>query len=94
VLLELDRTPARASSTRMHGGNSLLWQHLFWFFGHPEVYIMFLPATGIVSMVVAVFAQRRLVGYTLIAVAIVVTGFVSFGLWVHHMFTTGCRSCR
>jgi cytochrome c oxidase subunit I+III len=89
VLLELDR----AMSTRFfdpdYGGSSLLWQHLFWFFGHPEVYIMFLPATGIISMVLPVFMRRPIVGYTLVAVAIVLTGFVSFGLWVHHMFATG-----
>src|SRR5690606_25524305 len=65
-----------------------LWQHLFWFFGHPEVYIIFLPATGIVSVVVIASAQR-LAGYTLIVVAIIVTAFVSFGLWVHHMYATG-----
>src|SRR5690606_18393926 len=59
------------------------------FFGHPEVYIMFLPATGIISMVIPVFARRPVVGYVLIAVAILVTGFVSFGLWVHHMFAAG-----
>jgi cytochrome c oxidase subunit I+III len=89
ILLELDR----AMSTRFfdpdYGGSSLLWQHLFWFFGHPEVYIMFLPATGIISMVLPVFMRRPIVGYTLVAVAIVLTGFVSFGLWVHHMFATG-----
>jgi cytochrome c oxidase subunit I+III len=88
LLLEMDR----AFSTRFfdvdYGGNNLLWQHLFWFFGHPEVYIIFIPATGIVSMVVATFA-KRIAGYALIATAIIVTGFVSFGLWVHHMYTTG-----
>jgi len=88
LMLELDRTAGTQFFNSRHGGTSLLWQHLFWFFGHPEVYIIFLPATGIVSMVVGTFA-RRLVGYTYIAVAILVTGFVSFGLWVHHMYTTG-----
>lgn len=88
LLLEMDRALGTHFFNPEGGGNSLLWQHLFWFFGHPEVYIIFIPATGIVSMVVAAFA-RRLVGYTLIAVAIVVTGFISFGLWVHHMYTTG-----
>ena len=89
ILLELDRAAGTAFFDPNRGGNSLLWQHLFWFFGHPEVYIMFLPATGIVSMIVAVAARRPLVGYALIVTAIVVIGFVSFGLWVHHMFTTG-----
>ena len=89
VLLELDRATDTAFFDVERGGNNLLWQHLFWFFGHPEVYIMFLPATGIISMVIPVFARRPVVGYVLIATAILVTGFVSFGLWVHHMFAAG-----
>jgi cytochrome c oxidase subunit I+III len=88
LMLELDRTAGTQFFNADRGGTSFLWQHLFWFFGHPEVYIIFLPATGIVSMVVGTFA-RRLLGYTYIAVAILVTAFVSFGLWVHHMYTTG-----
>jgi cytochrome c oxidase subunit I+III len=89
LLLELDRAFGTAFFDPRRGGTPLLWQHLFWFFGHPEVYIMFIPATGIVSSIVPVFARRRTVGYSLIVVAIVVTGFLSFGLWVHHMFATG-----
>jgi cytochrome c oxidase subunit I+III len=89
LLLELDRTVGTAFFDPARGGSSLLWQHLFWFFGHPEVYIMFLPAAGIVSMVTPVFARRPIAGYTLVTMAIVATGFVSFGLWAHHMFTTG-----
>jgi len=89
VLLELDRTMNTGFFDVNRGGNNLLWQHLFWFFGHPEVYIMFLPATGIISMVIPVFSRRPVVGYVLIAMAILVTGFVSFGLWVHHMFAAG-----
>jgi len=89
VLLELDRALNTAFFDLSRGGNNLLWQHLFWFFGHPEVYIMFLPATGIISMVIPVFSRRPIVGYVWIAVAILLTGFVSFGLWVHHMFAAG-----
>jgi len=89
VLLELDRAAGTRFFDPLAGGSSLLWQHLFWFFGHPEVYIMFLPATGIVSMVVATFARRPVAAYALVVVAIVLIGFVSFGLWVHHMFVTG-----
>lgn len=89
VLLELDRALNTAFFDVTRGGNNLLWQHLFWFFGHPEVYIMFLPATGIISMVIPVFSRRPIVGYVWIAVAILLTGFVSFGLWVHHMFAAG-----
>jgi cytochrome c oxidase subunit I len=71
------------------GGNILLWQHLFWFFGHPEVYIIFIPGTGMVSMIIATFARRPVVGYTIIILSLIATGFLSFGLWVHHMFVTG-----
>jgi cytochrome c oxidase subunit I+III len=89
VLLELDRAVGTRFFDPAAGGSPLLWQHLFWFFGHPEVYIMFLPATGIVSMVIAAAARRPIVAYNLVVVGIVLIGFVSFGLWVHHMFTTG-----
>jgi heme/copper-type cytochrome/quinol oxidase subunit 1 len=71
------------------GGNVLLWQHLFWFFGHPEVYIIFIPGTGMVSMIIATFAGRPVFGYTMIVLSLIATGFLSFGLWVHHMFVTG-----
>jgi cytochrome c oxidase subunit I len=71
------------------GGNVLLWQHLFWFFGHPEVYIIFIPGSGMVSMIVASFARRPVFGYTMIVLSLIATGFLSFGLWVHHMFVTG-----
>ncbi|MBI4345718.1 MAG: cbb3-type cytochrome c oxidase subunit I, partial [Elusimicrobia bacterium] len=71
------------------GGDPLLWQHLVWFFGHPEVYIMLIPATGIVSMIVPAFAHRPIAGYAFVATAIAATGAMSFGLWVHHMFTVG-----
>ncbi len=71
------------------GGDPLLWQHLFWIFGHPEVYIIFLPAIALVAMMVPTLAQRPIVGYGWIVLAAVGTGFISFGLWVHHMYTTG-----
>jgi heme/copper-type cytochrome/quinol oxidase subunit 1 len=67
----------------------LLWQHTFWFFGHPWVYIIFLPATGMISMLLPVFARRPIVGYTWVAVATVLTGVVGMGVWVHHMFAVG-----
>jgi cytochrome c oxidase subunit I+III len=70
-------------------GDSLLWQHLFWFFGHPEVYIIFLPAAGFVSEIVQTFSRRPTFGYTAIVLAFSGTGLLSFGLWVHHMFATG-----
>ncbi len=71
------------------GGNPLLWQHLFWFFGHPEVYIIFVPALGMVSEILATFSRRATVGYPLLVISLVAIGVFSFGLWVHHMFTTG-----
>jgi len=71
------------------GGDPLLWQHLFWIFGHPEVYIIFLPAIALLAMIIPTFAGRPIVGYSWIVLAAVGTGFLSFGLWVHHMFATG-----
>jgi cytochrome c oxidase subunit 1/cytochrome c oxidase subunit I+III len=71
------------------GGNPLLWQHLFWFFGHPEVYIIFIPALGMVSEILAAFSRRAVVGYSLLVISLVTISVISFGLWVHHMFTTG-----
>src|SRR5688500_14910046 len=71
------------------GGDALLWQHLFWFFGHPEVYIIFLPAQGMLSMMLATFTGRPVFGYVALVLALVSTAFIGFGVWVHHMFTTG-----
>jgi cytochrome c oxidase subunit I len=70
-------------------GDALLWQHLFWFFGHPEVYIIFLPATGFVSTIVETFCRRPVFAYPVVVLSLVSTGILSFGLWVHHMFATG-----
>ena len=70
------------------GGDALLWQHLFWFFGHPEVYIIFIPALGMVSSVVEAFTQRRIFGYPAMVLSMLSTAFLGFGLWVHHMFAT------
>ncbi|HYX32467.1 MAG TPA: cbb3-type cytochrome c oxidase subunit I [Oligoflexus sp.] len=89
VLIEFDRAIGTKFFVAEAGGNPVLWQHLFWFFGHPDVYIMFLPATGFVSMILPTFARRPLAGYSLVVVAVLMTGFLSFGLWAHHMFTTG-----
>jgi cytochrome c oxidase subunit I+III len=89
MMLELERAFGWPFFLAAKGGDPLLWQHLFWFFGHPEVYIIFLPAAGAVSMILPTMAGVPLVGYSLIVIALIATGFFSFGLWVHHMFTTG-----
>ena len=70
------------------GGSALLWQHLFWFFGHPEVYIMVLPGFGIVSEILPVFARKPIFGYKAIAASTVAIAFLGFLTWAHHMFTT------
>jgi heme/copper-type cytochrome/quinol oxidase subunit 1 len=70
------------------GGDALLYQHIFWFFGHPEVYIIFVPATGFISTMVSTFSGRPVFGHTAIVLSLIATGFISFGLWVHHMFAT------
>jgi cytochrome c oxidase subunit 1 len=87
--LLLDRLVGTHFYNPAEGGDALLWQHLFWFFGHPEVYIIFVPALGMVSAIIATFTQRPVFGYTAMVLSLVATGFIGFGLWVHHMFATG-----
>jgi cytochrome c oxidase subunit I+III len=89
LLLELDRGFGTQFFNPALGGSSLLWQHLFWIFGHPEVYIQLIPATGVISMIIPVFTRQRVVGYTWIVASLVAIGFLSFGLWAHHMFAVG-----
>ncbi|GLK77936.1 cytochrome c oxidase subunit I [Methylopila jiangsuensis] len=92
ILFEMERMFDWPFFDPARGGDPLLWQHLFWIFGHPEVYIVFLPAIALLAMIVPTFAQRPILGYSWIVLAAVGTGFLSFGLWVHHMFTTGLPS--
>jgi cytochrome c oxidase subunit 1 len=87
--LILDRLVGTHFFNPAEGGDVLLWQHLFWFFGHPEVYIIFLPAVGMVSTLVATFARRPVFGYLALVMALIATAILAFGLWVHHMFVTG-----
>jgi cytochrome c oxidase subunit I+III len=89
MLLEIERAFDWPFFDAARGGDPLLWQHLFWLFGHPEVYIIFLPSIALVAMIVPTFARRPMIGYTWVVLAAIGTGFISFGLWVHHMFTTG-----
>jgi len=87
--LALDRLVGTHFFNQAEGGDPLLFQHLFWFFGHPEVYIIFIPALGMVSTLIIAFCRRRVVGYLALVLSLVATGFIGFGLWVHHMFATG-----
>ena len=87
--LILDRLVGTHFYNPAEGGDALLYQHLFWFFGHPEVYIIFLPAVGMVSTILPTFCRRPVFGYLGIVLAPIATGILSFGLWVHHMFVTG-----
>lgn len=89
VMLELERRFGFHFFDAAHGGDPLLWQHLFWIFGHPMVYIIILPALGMVSSMFPAFIRRRLVGYTWIVLAEMATALIGFGVWSHHMFTTG-----
>jgi cytochrome c oxidase subunit I+III len=88
-LLELERAFNWPLFDATRGGDPLLYQHLFWFFGHPDVYIIFIPASAMVSMMVVTVAQKRLVGHEIVVLAMIATGFISFGVWAHHMFTVG-----
>jgi cytochrome c oxidase subunit 1 len=87
--LILDRLLSTHFFNQAEGGDPLLWQHLFWFFGHPEVYIIFLPALGMMSEIIATFARRPVFGYLMMVLSMIATAFIGFGVWVHHMFTTG-----
>jgi len=88
-LLWMDRNLGTHFFDTTAGGSALLWQHLFWMFGHPWVYAIVLPAMGMVSDGLPVFCRRPLVGYTAVALATVATMVLGFGVWVHHMFATG-----
>ena len=91
-LFELERSFDWPFFDPERGGDPILWQHLFWIFGHPEVYIIFLPSIAIAAMIIPTVARRPIVGYSWIVLSAVGTGFLSFGLWVHHMFATGLPS--
>ncbi len=89
ILLLLDRQLGAHFYNVAQGGSALLWQHLFWFFGHPEVYILILPAMGIVSEIIPVFSEKPLFSYTWVVLSTVTIGFLGFTVWAHHMFATG-----
>ncbi|HZD78562.1 MAG TPA: cytochrome c oxidase subunit I [Actinomycetota bacterium] len=89
VFLELERKFGFHFYDAGNGGNPILWQHLFWIFGHPEVYLVILPALGLVSAIVPTFSRRPMIGYTYIVLAELFIFVISFGVWVHHMFAVG-----
>jgi cytochrome c oxidase subunit I len=89
ILLWMDRAYGTHFYEVVAGATPLLWQHLFWLFGHPEVYIMVLPAFGIMSELVPVFSRKPLFGYPMMAYSTVLIGFLSYGVWAHHMFAVG-----
>jgi cytochrome c oxidase subunit I+III len=89
VFLELQRKLGFHFFDIAYGGLPLLWQHLFWLFGHPEVYIIILPAFGIATSIIPTFARRKMIAFPLVAMAELLVAFIGFGVWAHHMFTTG-----
>ncbi|MDX6414968.1 MAG: cytochrome c oxidase subunit [Gaiellaceae bacterium] len=92
IFLELQRRAGFHFFDVAHGGDPLLWQHLFWIFGHPEVYIIVLPAFGIATSIIPTFARRRMVAFPLVAMAELLVAFIGFGVWAHHMFATGLQT--
>jgi cytochrome c oxidase subunit 1 len=89
IALFIDRNYGGSFFDPALGGNPVLWQHIFWFFGHPEVYIVILPAMGVVSEILPVFSRRPLFGYRAFVFATIAIMLLSFSVWAHHMFTTG-----
>jgi cytochrome c oxidase subunit 1/cytochrome c oxidase subunit I+III len=89
LFLELDRQLGFHFYDAAQGGDPLLWQNLFWIFGHPEVYIIILPAFGIATSIIPAFSHRRMVFFPLVALGEILVAFLGFGVWVHHMFTVG-----
>ncbi|MGE0556396.1 MAG: cbb3-type cytochrome c oxidase subunit I, partial [Gemmatimonadales bacterium] len=89
VMLLFDQTIGTGFFNPAMGGDPILWQHLFWFFGHPEVYVVLLPSIGVVIEIVATFARKKLFGYRLLLYTAVITGVLSFFVWAHHQFIAG-----
>lgn len=92
IMLTLQRYLGATFFDAQAGGSAILWQHFFWIFGHPEVYVLVLPAFGVISEVIPVFSRKAIFGYPAMVAASVLIGFISSGVWAHHMFTVGMNS--
>ena len=88
-MLLIDRLLGAAFFEPARGGSAVLWQHYFWVFGHPEVYILILPAFGMISEVIPVFSRKPIYGYAFVAGSSAVIVLLSYGVWAHHMFAVG-----
>ncbi|MDE2654314.1 MAG: cbb3-type cytochrome c oxidase subunit I [Gemmatimonadota bacterium] len=89
IMLIFDQTIGTGFFNPAAGGDPILWQHLFWFFGHPEVYVVLLPAMGVVIEIIATFARKKVFGYRIVIFTVVATGVLSFFVWAHHQFIAG-----
>ncbi|MCI0338683.1 MAG: cytochrome c oxidase subunit I [Acidobacteria bacterium] len=92
IMLLLDRFLGAMFFDTQAGGSAVLWQHFFWIFGHPEVYILIMPAFAVASEIIPVFSRKPIFGYPFMVAAAIMIGFISFGVWAHHMFTVGMSS--
>ena len=92
IMLTLERYLGAKFFDAQAGGSAILWQHFFWIFGHPEVYILILPAFAVINEVVPVFSRKPIFGYPMMVAATVLIGFISAGVWAHHMFAVGLNS--
>ena len=92
IMLLIDRYLGGHFFDTQAGGSAVIWMHFFWVFGHPEVYVLVMPAFAIVSEIIPVFSRKPIFGYPIMVAASVAIGFISLGVWAHHMFTMGMTS--
>ena len=92
IMLLIDRYLGGHFFDTQAGGSAVIWMHFFWIFGHPEVYVLVLPAFAFVTEIIPVFSRKAIFGYSVMVAATVAIGFISLGVWAHHMFTVGMTS--